>query len=395
MTGTTTVLFSDISGSSGLFSALGDVEAAKAVNAHLGLLRLEAERTGGKVIKTLGDGVMAAFSTVYNAVRAGVAMQAVTDLAERQGRLPAMGLRIGIHVGDVVEDDNDDIFGAVVVVARRLCDAARPGKIVASEVTRMLIMNRPDIEFVPLEPLQLKGVPGPMAANEVVWAPLPDTQMPRVIVADDSALIRSGVVRLLSGSGFDVIAEASDYESLLSAIDSDPPDLVVTDIRMPPGHRDEGLRAAAYVKSHHPQVAVLILSQYIESSAAVDLLDGQSAGIGYLLKERVSEIDQFVSVARQVASGGSVIDPMVTDQLLSKHRANQKADPLSEREREVLALMAQGLSNQAICATLFLSAKTVETHIRSIFNKFDLPEEAEGNRRVRAVVRWLQAQDRD
>ena len=257
----------------------------------------------------------------------------------------------------------------------------------------MLLMNRPDVEFVPLEPLQLKGVPGPMAANEVVWAPLPDTQMPRVIVADDSALIRSGVVRLLSGSGFDVIAEASDYESLLSAIDSDPPDLVVTDIRMPPGHRDEGLRAAAYVKSHHPQVAVLILSQYIESSAAVDLLDGQSAGIGYLLKERVSEIDQFVSVARQVASGGSVIDPMVTDQLLSKHRANQKADPLSEREREVLALMAQGLSNQAICATLFLSAKTVETHIRSIFNKFDLPEEAEGNRRVRAVVRWLQAQD--
>ena len=120
MTGTTTVLFSDISGSSGLVSALGDVEAAKAVNAHLGLLRLEAERTGGKVIKTLGDGVMAAFSTVYNAVRAGVAMQAVTDLAERQGRLPAMGLRIGIHVGDVVEDDNDDIFGAVVVVARRL-----------------------------------------------------------------------------------------------------------------------------------------------------------------------------------------------------------------------------------------------------------------------------------
>ncbi len=394
MTGTTTVLFSDISGSSGLVSALGDVEAAKAVNAHLGLLRLEVERAGGKVIKTLGDGVMAAFSTVYSAVRAGVAMQAVTDLAERQGRLPAMGLRIGIHVGDVVEDDNDDIFGAVVVVARRLCDAARPGKIVASEVTRMLIMNRPDIEFVPLEALQLKGVPGLMAANEVVWAPLPDTRLPRVIVADDSALIRSGVVRLLSGSGFEVIAEASDYESLLSAIDSDPPDLVVTDIRMPPGHRDEGLRAAAYVKSHHPQVAVLILSQYIESSAAADLLDGQSAGIGYLLKERVSEIDQFVSAARQVAAGGSVIDSMVTDQLLSKHRANQKADPLSEREREVLALMAQGLSNQAICATLFLSAKTVETHIRSIFNKFDLPEEAEGNRRVQAVVRWLEARDR-
>lgn len=395
MTGTTTVLFSDISGSSGLVSALGDVEAAKVVSAHLALLRLEAERVHGKVIKTLGDGVMAVFSTVYEAVRAAVAMQAVTDLAERQGRLPPMGLRIGVHVGDIVEDDNDDIFGAAVVVARRLCDASGPGKIVASEVVRMLIANRPDIEFVPLQPLQLKGLPGLVAANEVMWAPLPVAGLPQVIVADDSALIRSGVVRLLSGSGFQVIAEASDYESLLSAIDSNPPDLVVTDIRMPPAHRDEGLRAAAYVKSHHPQVAVLILSQYIESSAAADLLNGQSAGIGYLLKERVSEIDQFVNAARQVASGGSVIDPMVTDQLLSKHRANQKVDPLSEREREVLALMAQGLSNQAICDTLFLSAKTVETHIRSIFNKFDLPEEVEGNRRVQAVVRWLEAQHRD
>jgi DNA-binding NarL/FixJ family response regulator len=356
---------------------------------------MEAERDGGKVIKTLGDGVMVTFSTVYEAVRAAVGMQAVTDLGERQGRSPVMGLRIGIHVGDVVEDDGDDIFGTVVIVARRLCDAAGPGKIIASEVARMLVMNRPDIEFIPLEPLQLKGVPRPVAANEVAWAPLPDAQPPRVIVADDSALIRSGVVRLLSGSGFDVIAEASDYESLLSAIDRDPPDLVVTDIRMPPGHRDEGLRAAQYVKSQYPRVAVLILSQYVESSAAADLLDGQSAGIGYLLKERVSEIDQFVSAARQVASGGSVIDPMVTDQLLSKHRANQKADPLSEREREVLALMAQGLSNQAICDALFLSIKTVETHIRSIFNKFDLSEEAEGNRRVQAVVRWLEAQDKD
>ena len=394
MAGTTTVLFSDISGSSRLVSDLGDVEAAKTINSYLGLLRLETERARGKVVKTLGDGLMAVFSTVYEAVQAAIAMQAVTDLGERQGRFPAMGLRVGVHVGDVVEDDSDDIFGAVVVVARRLCDASGPGKIIASDVTRMLVMNRPDIEFVPLGPLQLKGVPWPVDADEVVWMPLPDTRSPRVIVADDSALIRSGVVRLLSDSGFDVTAEASDYQSLISAIDAGPPDLVITDIRMPPEHRDEGLRAAQYVKAHHPQVAVLILSQYIESSAAADLLDGQSAGIGYLLKERVSEIDQFVDAARRVATGGSVIDPMVTDQLLSRHRAKQKVGPLSDREREVLALMAQGLSNQAICERLFLSAKTVETHIRSIFNKFDLPEEAEGNRRVQAVVRWLEAQNK-
>jgi DNA-binding NarL/FixJ family response regulator len=241
-------------------------------------------------------------------------------------------------------------------------------------------------------PLELEGTAGPIVASEVLWEPPSDAVLTRVIVADDSALVRSGVVKLLADSGFDVIAQASDYQSLVSVIDRDPPDLVVTDIRMPPDHRDEGLRAARHVKAHHPQVGVLILSQYVESSAAADLLDGQTAGVGYLLKERVSEIDDFIAVARQVASGGSVIDPIVTDQLLSKRRAHVAVDPLSEREREVLALMAQGLSNQAISAALFLSAKTVETHIRSIFNKFDLPEETEGNRRVQAVVRWLEAQ---
>lgn len=394
MPGTTTVLIADNSVVSRAVRDSGGLGPAKALYDHLGLLRLEAERAHGKVTKAIGGALMAVFPTANEAVRAAVAMQAAAELAERQGRSPGMGLRVGIHVGDVLAD-GDDSFGALVALARRLCHAAGPGKILVSAVAAMLVSGQPDLELVPVGPLQLQGVPGPVAASEVAWAPLPGTRSPRVIVADDSALIRSGVVQLLSGSGFDVIAEVSDYEGLVSAIDTDPPDLVVTDIRMPPAHRDEGLRAAQYVKSHHPQVAVLILSQYVQSSAAADLLDGQSAGTGYLLKERVSEVDQFVDAARQVAAGGSVIDPMVADQLLSKHRANAKVEPLSEREREVLTLMAQGLSNQAICETLFLSTKTVETHIRSIFNKFDLPEEAVGNRRVQAVICWLEAQSGD
>ena len=212
-----------------------------------------------------------------------------------------------------------------------------------------------------------------------------------MIVADDAALIRAGVVRLLADEGFDVVAEASDYDGLTSAIDRDPPDLVITDIRMPPGNRDEGLRAASYVKANHPGVAVLILSQYVEASAAAGLLDGQTAGVGYLLKERVSELDAFIRAARTIAGGGSLIDPLVTDQLLSKRRANDRVASLSDRESEILALMAQGLSNQAISAELFLSAKTVETHVRSIFNKLGLPEDVDGNRRVQAVIRWLEA----
>jgi len=389
--GTTTILFTDVTDSSGLVHRLGDERAAAAVAAHLRLLRGEVERCHGKVTKTLGDGLMAVFSTAYHGALAATAMQQAAELANRKGESPVLGLRVGMHVGDVVDDGADDVFGAAVVVARRLCDAATSGKILASDLVRSLVGNRPDIRFAPLDAFELKGIPEPVVAAEILWTPLPEQAPIRVIVADDAALIRAGVVRLLADEGFDVVAEASDYDGLTSAIDRDPPDLVITDIRMPPGNRDEGLRAASYVKANHPGVAVLILSQYVEASAAAGLLDGQTAGVGYLLKERVSELDAFIRAARTIAGGGSLIDPLVTDQLLSKRRANDRVASLSDRESEILALMAQGLSNQAISAELFLSAKTVETHVRSIFNKLGLPEDVDGNRRVQAVIRWLEA----
>jgi DNA-binding NarL/FixJ family response regulator/class 3 adenylate cyclase len=391
MAGTTTIVFTDISDSSGLVQRLGDAAAAQVVGRHLSAIRIEAQRCQGRVAKTLGDGLMALFGTVYDGVRAAIAIQQATDLAERAGDCPPLGLRVGVHVGDVVDDGTDDVFGSAVVVARRLCDAAGPRKILVSEVVRLLTGSRPDIHFGSLDPILLKGLAEPIAATEVAWTPLPETAPIRVIIADDAALIRSGVVRLLTETGFEVVAEATDYQSLIAAIDGERPDLVITDIRMPPHHRDEGLKAAAYVKSTYPDMAVLILSQYIEASAAVNLLDGHTAGVGYLLKERISELDEFIAIARQVTSGASVIDPLVTEQLLSKRRANTKIGSLSEREREVLALMAGGLSNQAICDQLFLSPKTVETHVRSIFTKLGLPDEPEGNRRVQAVLGWLQA----
>jgi DNA-binding NarL/FixJ family response regulator/class 3 adenylate cyclase len=390
--GTTTILFTDITDSSGLVHRLGDQQAAVLVAAHLRLLRGEVERCHGRVTKTLGDGLMAVFSTAYHAGLAATAMQQAAELAQRRGASPVLGLRVGLHVGDVVDDGTEDVFGAAVVIARRLCDAATSGRVLASDLVRSLVGNRPDIRFAPVDAFELKGIPEPVGAAEILWTPLPDRARIRVIVADDAALIRTGVVRLLADEGFDVVAEASDYESLTSAIDSDPPDLVVTDIRMPPGNRDEGLRAAAYVKANHPDVAVLILSQYIEASAAAGLLDGQTAGVGYLLKERVTELDPFIQAARTVAEGGSIIDPLVTDQLLSRRRANDNVASLSDRESQILALMAQGLSNQAISAELFLSAKTVETHVRSIFTKLGLPADVDGNRRVQAVIRWLEAE---
>jgi DNA-binding NarL/FixJ family response regulator len=215
----------------------------------------------------------------------------------------------------------------------------------------------------------------------------------RVVVADDASLIRSGIVQLLTASGFDVVAEAADADELTTAVDRDPPDLVITDIRMPPGHSDEGLRAAATIRSAHPEVAVLVLSQHIEARAAADLLDGRPAGIGYLLKERVSDLAEFVDACTAVADGGSVIDAMVAERLMRRRANDDVVARLTDRERDVLGAMARGLSNQAIADELYLGKKTIETHVGSIFQKLDLGESGEGNRRVQAVLQFLNARE--
>jgi len=217
------------------------------------------------------------------------------------------------------------------------------------------------------------------------------TDAVRVIVADDAALIRSGIVRLLGDSGFDVIAEAADSPELLAAVDANTPDLVITDIRMPPTNTDEGLRAAAEIRGRHPAIAVLVLSQYVEARAAGSLLDGRPAGIGYVLKERITALDEFIAACRTVADGGSVIDPMVAEELMRRRRGDDVLERLTAREREVLGLMAQGRSNSAIASELFLGAKTVESHVRTIFQKLDLEETPDGNRRVQAVLQWMGA----
>ena len=198
-------------------------------------------------------------------------------------------------------------------------------------------------------------------------------------------------MRLLADQGFEVVAEADDHDSLLAAVERTRPDLVVTDIRMPPGQHDEGLRAAAHIRSSQPDTAVLVLSQYIEASAAASLLDGQPSGIGYLLKERVSDLDEFVDVARRIAQGRASSTRSSRSSCWAGRVTRDSVAQLTDREREVLDLMAQGLSNHAIASSLFLSAKTVESHVCSIFGKLGLPDDAVGNRRVQAVVRWLDA----
>jgi DNA-binding NarL/FixJ family response regulator/class 3 adenylate cyclase len=387
--GTTTVVFTDVVASSDLLGLLGDDEAAAAMAAHLSLVGKVVASHRGRVAKTLGDGVMALFDSVIQAVRASVAVQQAVERVGRTGGGPALAVRVGINVGDLV-GDGDDAFSAAVVVARRLCDAARPGHILAADVARLLFGTRGDVVFGPAASMDLKGVSGDTVVVEVTWAPLPDEPRVRVVVADDAALIRAGLVRLLAEADFEVIADVADADALLAAVERDPPDLVVTDIRMPPNNTDDGLVAAATIRGHHPATAVMVLSQHIEAGAAGQLLDGHSAGVGYLLKERVSDVDDFVAACRLVLTGGSVIDPIVSERLLRRRRHDAVLQRLTDREREVLGLMAQGKSNSAISATLFLSPKTIESHVRSIFTKLDLPEANDGHRRVQAVVRWLE-----
>jgi DNA-binding NarL/FixJ family response regulator len=213
----------------------------------------------------------------------------------------------------------------------------------------------------------------------------------RAIIADDAVLFREGLARVLEAGGIDVAAQAGDAEQLLARVRAQPPDAVVVDIRMPPTHTREGLDAACRIRAEHPGVGVLVLSQYVEPHHAIQLLEGGTSGVGYLLKDRVADVGEVVEAVQRVAGGGSVIDPEVVAQLVSRRRVRDPVQDLSERERQVLALMAQGRSNQAISERLFLSPKTVEAHVHSIFTRLDLHATPDDHRRVLAVLAFLRA----
>ena len=211
----------------------------------------------------------------------------------------------------------------------------------------------------------------------------------RVVVADDSVLLRDGVVRLLNDSGFVVVAAVGDADALLDAVTEQQPDLCVVDVRMPPTPTDEGLRAAIEIRRRNPRIAVLVLSQYVEERYAAELLDGDVAGVGYLLKDRVIDVNQFLEALRRVAAGGSAVDAEVISQILGRSRRASELDRLTPREREVLELMAEGLSNAGIADRLIVSGGAVEKHISNVFMKLDLEPGEGAHRRVLAVLRYL------
>jgi DNA-binding NarL/FixJ family response regulator len=211
----------------------------------------------------------------------------------------------------------------------------------------------------------------------------------RVAIAEDSGLLRAGIARLIADAGHQIVAEAGDGRGFLEAIERDPPDVAVVDVRMPPGFKDEGLKAALEARRRMPGLPVLVLSQYVEERYGRELLESGAEGTGYLLKDRVADVEEFVSALEAVGSGGTVLDPEVVDQLLARGRRNESLSSLTPREREVLALVAEGRTNQAVAKELFITGGAVEKHVKSIFSKLGLAQSEADHRRVLAVLAYL------
>lgn len=217
----------------------------------------------------------------------------------------------------------------------------------------------------------------------------------RVVIAEDLALLRDGLMRLLRDNGIEVVAAVADGDALVREVVAQRPDLAVVDIRLPPGYRDEGLRAALEVRRQVPGTAVLVISQYVEQAYAEELLADRGGGIGYLLKDRVMHVADFLEAVRRVADGGTALDPDVVAQLFSRRRRDGPMERLTPREIEVLGLMAEGRSNAGIAETLVLSIGAVEKHVQSILSKLDLPQSSTDHRRVLAVLAYLQSSDQE
>jgi DNA-binding NarL/FixJ family response regulator len=211
----------------------------------------------------------------------------------------------------------------------------------------------------------------------------------RVVIADDAVLLREGAARLLEDAGYAIVAQAGDAGDLLRKVRAHKPDVAIIDVRMPPDNTDDGLRAALMLRQEFPELGILLLSQYVEERYLAQLLSDGGAGVGYLLKDRVADVERFADAVQRVATGGSVLDPEIVALMLGRRRTEGPLDAFTEREREVLGLMAEGLTNQAIAARLFVSERAVERHVTKIFSKLDLPATAHDHRRVLAVVAYL------
>jgi DNA-binding NarL/FixJ family response regulator/class 3 adenylate cyclase len=403
-TGTVTFLFSDIEGSTELVGRLGD-DYLTLLEEHRRLLREAVQAAGGVELDCRGDEFSAVFTDAAAAVEAAVAAQRALA-AHPWPEGSAVRVRMGLHTGEPALDGASYV-GLDVHRVARLTDAGHGGQVLVSERTRALT----GIETRDLGDQRFKGLPGPERVHQVLadglrseFPPLRGNggaggiEIPaskqagmRVVVAEDSVLLREGIARLLEDAGLEVVGQAGTAEELMLKVRSYRPDVAVVDIRMPPTQTDEGLRAAKEIREKHPETSVLVLSQYLEPAYALELLSESAEGVGYLLKDRVADIPEFVAAVKRVGEGGSALDPSVVSHLVGRQRRDNPIDGLTPREREVLGLMAEGLSNVAIAERLVVTERAVEKHVTSIFGKLRLGADSEHHRRVLAVLAFLRS----
>ena len=392
-----TFLIADIRGYTSFTQEHGDAAAAVLAGTFAGLCRDVVEAHGGSLLELRGDEALCLFRSARAAIAAAVELQ--DDFVKRAVADPDTPLFVGIglDVGEAMPVEGGYRGGALNLAAR-LCSQAGPGEILSSGTVVHLAGSQSGITYTDRGVVRLKGLREPVQVVRVTGS---DDAMGklagategrgamRVALADDSVLLREGIARLLTEAGFKITSAAGDADELLAQVRADPPDVAIVDIRMPPTFTDEGLRAAHTIRAELPDVAVLLLSQHVETEFAVELVSGGAGSLGYMLKDRVSNLQEFTDAVRRVGAGGSVIDPEVVSRLVGRARKDNPLDQLTEREREVLSLMAEGRSNQAISKKMNLSSKSIEGHVRNIFTKLNLMTTPDDHRRVLAVLTYL------
>jgi DNA-binding NarL/FixJ family response regulator/class 3 adenylate cyclase len=394
---TVTLLFADVEGSTALQQD-ARLDYPAVIGTVRRILREAMSTQGGREADAVGDEFVCVFDVADRAAEAALgAQRAFRD--EPWPEDVTVRVRIGLHTGTPRLGD-EGYTGLDVVRAARIANAGHGGQIVASADTAQALDG---FAMRELGEFRLQGLASPERIYQLVADDLPRDFPPlrntvstlgagtRVVLADDTVLLREGVARLLADAGFEVVAQAGNAEDLLRCVAMHKPDVAVVDIRMPPTHTDEGLRAAREIRQSFPETGVLVLSQYVEAAYAMDLLAESTEGLGYLLKDRVADVEEFASSVHRVAEGGSALDPTVVGELLGRHRHNDPLEELTPREREVLELMAEGRSNQAIADRLFVTLRAVEKHVTSIFSKLDLPATTDDHRRVLAVLLFLRS----
>ena len=393
--GEVTFFFADVEGSTDLARRLGDAYGPLLENIRE-LVRHELDASGGREVDTHGDELFAVFLRPEDAASAALGVQRAF---QAYAWPEPVRIRIGLHTGEATPA-GEGYVGLEVHRAARIGNVGHGGQVVLSAVTA----GRAGTDARELGTYELAGLHEREVLYQLLADDLPcefpalraarkvDEARLRVVLADDSVLLREGIARLLEDSGMEVVAQSGTADDAVRHVGLHKPDVALVDIRMPPTHTDEGLRAAQQIRERFPTVGVLVLSQYVEPAYALELLAETAEGVGYLLKDRVSDVGEFAAAVRRVAGGGSALDPAIVQQLVGRRRREDPLEELTPREREVLELMAEGKSNQAIAERMFVTMRAVEKHVTSIFSKLRLPASGEDHRRVLAVLAYLRAE---